>query len=62
MSIWKQAGALKSDSGRFQRPQGRAFSIERALMFDNEIDWVTHLVCWLIRREAHEQRKISNVF
>ena len=35
---------------------------EKALMFDNEIDWVTHLVCWLIRREAHEQRKIPDVF
>ena len=31
-------------------------------MFDNEIDWVTHLVCWLIRREAHKQRKIPDVF
>ena len=22
-------------------------------MFDNEIDWVTRLECWCVRREAH---------
>jgi hypothetical protein len=28
-------------------------------MFDNEIDWVTHLEIWLIRREVHKPEQVS---
>ena len=57
--IWKQAGYASG----FQQPQGWAFSAkEKALMFDNEIDWVTRLGSCLtaVRREA--QRKFPSTY
>jgi hypothetical protein len=42
-AIQKQAGRK---SGGFQEPEGSAASTkEAAMMFDNEIDWVTHWKC-----------------
>ena len=31
-------------------------------MFDNEIDWVTGLECYSIRREARRQRTVPDTF
>ena len=61
--IWKQARQFLNCGGRFQQPQGWAFSAkEKAWMFDNEIDWVTRLEMLPVRREARERRKILNTF
>jgi hypothetical protein len=49
--------------GRFQEPQGSAASQKKegATMFDNEIDWVTRLEQWRVRREAYEPQLTPSV-
>jgi hypothetical protein len=39
----------------FMSLRARLLLMEEALMFDNEIDWVTYLDCPPIRREARRQ-------